>query len=1163
MNLLQSYLRDLRSIYSSHAAVKETSYYGALEKLFNEVGKSLKPKVRCIINIKSKGAGIPDGGLFTADQLQDASSEGLIEGQLPSRGCIEIKGTGEKIETTVKSAQVKKYLSRYGQVLVTNYRDFALVAMGQDGMPVTLETYHIAESEDEFWRNNVNELSKEQGERFIEYIKRMMLHAAPLEFPEDVAWFLASYARDARARIEKSELPALKQLRSALEEALGIKFTGKNGEHFFRSTLIQTLFYGVFSAWVLWSKQHSPSDTKARFEWQSSVWSLRVPMIKALFEQLATPSKLKPLGLMEVLDWTATALNRVKRTAFFDKFEESDAVQYFYEPFLEAFDPLLRKQLGVWYTPPEIVKYMVARVDTVLREELNLPDGLADRNVFVLDPCCGTGAYLVEVIRKIGETLREQGGDTLLSYDLKKAAMERIFGFEILPAPFVVAHLQLGLLLQQLGAPLSEEKEERAAVYLTNALTGWAPPEGPKKQLALPELEEERDAAERVKCETPILVILGNPPYNAFAGISPAEEQGLVEPYKEGLISEWGIKKFNLDDLYIRFFRLAERRIAEQTRKGVVSFISNHSWVSDPSFVVLRKHLLETFDSFWIENMHGNRKISEYAPDGKTSETIFAIPRFSVGIQQGVAISLWVKGTNKKRNHPRVLFRNDIDAAKAVKRKEQLLESLNTKDFDAQYKPANPEKLNRFSFRPSQVAAHYREWPRTIDLCLESPSNGLMEKRRGALIDIDKASLEKRMVMYYNIDIKWEALQSLETGLTRDAARFDAKATRQKVTSIESYNPSNLRRYAVRPFDTQWCYYSPVRPLWNEVRPTLWAQCWEGNSFLLTRFKRAKDPEGPPFYFTHCLSDDHLLTPDAVAIPLRLRTFEKKKIDLRQKEMFAPVETETNSTKANLSETARAYLATLKITDFDQNFDNGALLWFHVLAVGYSPLYLSENDDGIGEDWPRIPLPAERDVLIQSAKLGLRLAGLLDTENRVPEITAGKIRRELRLISSISKEGKGSPNPDEDFQLLVNWGYAGREGVTMPGQGKVFERDYTEDELAAFEEGTTQLGMSIEEVLAILGTTTCDVYLNENTYWRNIPLQVWDYTIGGSQVIKKWLSYRDYKLFGRSLTLDEVREVTSIARRIVAILLLQPALNVNYGLVKQQSFAWSSVGTKS
>jgi len=367
----------------------------------------------------------------------------------------------------------------------------------------------------------------------------VLLQAAPITSPADVAWFLASYARDAKARLEHhSDLPALANIRQALENALGIKFEREQGNKFFRSTLVQTLFYGLFSAWVLWHKQNlNREDKEDKFDWKSAAHHLHVPMLAILFEQIAAPSKLKSLGLVEVLNWTSAALNRVRREEFFRQFDEGQAVQYFYEPFLQAFDPDLRKELGVWYTPPEIVRYMVARVDRVLREELNIEDGLANPDVYILDPCCGTGAYLVEVLRYITDTLQENGAGALAMALVKKAAIERIFGFEILTAPFVVAHLQLGLFLQSLGVPLIEDSE-RVGIYLTNALTGWQPPDEESKQkiqqlqLSFPELNKEREAADEVKRGKPILVILGNPPYNAFAGTSPAEEAGLVEVQK-------------------------------------------------------------------------------------------------------------------------------------------------------------------------------------------------------------------------------------------------------------------------------------------------------------------------------------------------------------------------------------------------------------------------------------------------------------------------------------------------------------------------------------------------------------------------------------------------------------------------------------------------------
>lgn len=475
---LENYIRELHDVRLSGAGVEETSYYGPLATLLNEVGATLKPKVRCIINLRNTGAGIPDGGLFTPDQFQRASSQ-LIEGQLPSRGAIEVKGIGANALAVAQGEQVRRYVDRYRQVLVTNYRDFVLVGRNGDGSPALLERYSLAATEAEFWSKAATPraMASAHAEPFIGYLTRVMLRPTTLASPEDVAWFLASYARDAKARVEgAADVPALATIRAALEEALGLKFEGGRGERFFRSTLIQTLFYGVFSAWVLWSKQHPPNDVAARFDWRAAQWSLKVPMIRVLFEQVAAPSRLGPLGLEEVLDWTGDVLNRVDRAEFFSRFEESHAVQYFYEPFLQAFDPELRKQLGVWYTPPEVVQYMVERVDRTLRDELGIEDGLADPRVYVLDPCCGTGAYPVEVLRRIERTLREKGGGGLVAADVKQVAVKRVFGFEILPAPFVVSHLQIGLYLQNLGAPLSDERKERAGVYLTNALTGWEPP---------------------------------------------------------------------------------------------------------------------------------------------------------------------------------------------------------------------------------------------------------------------------------------------------------------------------------------------------------------------------------------------------------------------------------------------------------------------------------------------------------------------------------------------------------------------------------------------------------------------------------------------------------------------------------------------------------------
>ncbi len=274
---------------------------------------------------------------------------------------------------------------------------------------------------------------------------------------------------------------------------------------------------------------------------------------------------------------------------------------------------------------------------------MNVPDGLADERVIVLDPCCGTGAYLIETLKRIHRTLQEKGHSALTAQKLKKAASARVFGFEILPAPFVISHLQIGLMLRLLGAPFNVESDERAGVYLTNALTGWEPPKEPKKQLRLfPEMMQERDAADKVKQETPILVILGNPPYNGFAGLAVEEERDLVTAYRTTKRAPKPEGQ-GLNDLYVRFFRMAERRIVEKTRKGVICFISNYSWLDGLSHPGMRERYLDVFDHIAIDCLNGDKyRTGKMTPWGDPDPSIFSTESNHEGIQVGTAITLAV-----------------------------------------------------------------------------------------------------------------------------------------------------------------------------------------------------------------------------------------------------------------------------------------------------------------------------------------------------------------------------------------------------------------------------------------------------------------------------------------------------------------------------------------
>ena len=594
--------------------------------------------------------------------------------------------------------------------------------------------------------------------------------------------------------------------------------------------------------------------------------------------------------------------------------------------------------------------------------------------------------------------------------------------------------------------------------------------------------------------------------------------------------------------------------------KGVVSFISNHSWISEPSFVVMRKHLLESFDKFWIENLHGNRKTSEYAPDGRTSETIFAISGFSVGIQQGVATSLWVKTGKPRRGPAQVRFRDDIDDGRAEERRKHLLASLGTKGFARAYSLAKPRPDNRVSFRPENVGAHYTEWPAVIDLCAVAPFNGPVERRGNSLIRIPAdAGQFECLASYLDPEIEDADVQSLEARFMQSSGEFRAKEARAYLKGKVAYEPTKVVRYPFKPFDVRLAYVdAALQPLFSRPSPQLLKQRFPGNAFFITRDTADKSPEGPPFLFSKLVCDYDAVSGHARHFPIQLRNGSRLEKEA-EATLFAALgeKPELDETVANLSSQASEYLRAIRLKGPDADASTAALIWMHSLAIGYSPAYLGENIDGIRRDWPRIPLPANRDALEVSAALGEQVAALLDTEAEAPGATSGNLSPLFKAIGALSKLGGGRLDTSaNELAVTAGWGHFGKAGVVMPAKGKLVERQYSQPEADAIEAEAAARGTSAAEVRRLLGETTCDVYLNNAAYWQNIPRNVWEYYLGGYQVIKKWLSYREDEILGRALRPEEAREVMNIARRIAAIILLQPQLDQNYNTIKAAAFDW-------
>ena len=1099
---IEEYLAELRRIRATGGGTGELSYYPPLNNLLNAVGGSLRPRLHCVSQLAQQGAGHPDFGLYAARQVQGGKPR---QGQTPEGGVVEVKPANDDAWLTAESSQVSRYWERYRLVLVTNTRDFVLLGEDSQGSPAKLETFRLADSAADFEAKlqHPRAFANRIAPALAEYLGRALSHRATLAEPRDLARLLASYARDGLTRVEASgDASSLNAVRSALEEALGVRFEGERGAAFFRSTLVQTLFYGVFSAWVLWSRQ-TPAPA-GPFDWRTSVWHLRAPIMQALFQQVTSPVQLQSLDLVEVLDWTAAALDRVDRDAFFARFNEGEAVSYFYEPFLEAFDPALRKQLGVWYTPAEVVRYMVARVDRALKDDLGIEDGLAAENVYVLDPCCGTGAYLAETLKRIAANLEGRGMGALTGARVKQAATQRVFGFEIMPAPFVVAHLQVGLTMQALDAPLSDDGNERAGVFLTNALTGWEP--RTQKPLPFPELEEERDRAERVKQDTPVLVILGNPPYNGFAGMAVDEERELSEAYRT--IRE--VRKpegQGLNDLYVRFFRMAERRIAEKTGRGVVCFISNYSWLDGLSFTGMRERYLEAFDTIRIDCLNGDKyKTGKTTPDGRPDPSIFSTPGDAVGIQVGTAIATLVRRVDHAPAEA-VGFRHLWGQAK-------LTELNDTAEAEpaALYNDIEPVLPLGLPFTELAVNQKWSEWPSLPDLFPKS-FPGVKTSRDSFLIDIDLERLKTRLSDYFDPDIGHEEIAQRYASVMNPSARYDPRAIRDSLLKRgPPNNQSGIVRYAYRPFDNRWLYWEADTKLLDEKRTEYKPHVFDGNLWLSSVPRLRRDSSEPQTTFTSSLASLHLNEWSASMFPAWLR------------DEGLALGGGGAQRRPNLSAAAQRYLDRLGLGVEE--------LFHHALAVLHDPEYREANAGALRMEWPRIPLPGWPDgdapgaaeELRASAALGRKLAALLDPETPVAGVTAGALRPDLATIA-VPSTAAGRNMTGNDFALTVGWGHFGTGDAVMPGQGRAVERDYTTTERE-----------TLGDAIGVLGDATVDVHLNENALWGNVPSDVWNYKLGGYQVLKKWLSYRESKVLGRNLLPEEVQLFTDMARRIAAIL---------------------------
>ena len=520
----------------------------------------------------------------------------------------------------------------------------------------------------------------------------------------------------------------------------------------------------------------------------------------------------------------------------------------------------------------------------------------------------------------------------------------------------------------------------------------------------------------------------------------------------------------------------------------------------------MRERYLEAFDSIRIDCLNGDKyKTGKTTPDGDPDPSIFSTPEDPVGIQVGTAITTLVR----KSDHTpasELGFRNLWGQAK----RNELTTTAEAKP-ETLYDSVGPSLHLGLPFSQIVVSKDWSDWASLPDLFpISFP--GVKTSRDPFLVDVDLDPLKKRVTDYFNSELTHEELERNFPLAMHSVRRFDARTGRDVLLRRGGPVSTGFVRYAYRPFDTRWLYWEAETKLLDEKRAEYKPHVFAGNLWLCTAPRLRRDATEPQSTFTTLMASLHLNEWGASLFPAWLRD--------------EGLEGGPDKRRPNLSLAAQRYLDSLDLGVED--------LFHHVLAVLHDPAYREANSGALRMEWPRIPLPGwpngeeqgAADKLAESAARGRELAALLDSDTPVPGVTEGMLRPAIAAIAVPTVSGGGNMSGD-DFALTAGWGHFGVGEAVMPGQGRTVERPYTAKERAA-------LGDDIHPV----GETTFDIHLNDRAYWHNVPTSVWNYKLGGYQVLKKWLSYRERGVLGRPMKPDEVQHFTDTARRIAAILTL-------------------------
>ncbi len=1030
-DFLSKYLKQLQSSIDKGDA-REESFYGHLREMLLAFAETNNNKgIDITILPKATEAGNPDFRVWNGKH----KITGYIEAKAPSVMYLDSVSVSE---------QLKRYLGVFPNVILTNFYEFRLY---QDGQFVCMAT--IASSFQALNLKSAPPLQK--AEELIKLLERYFSFSLPaITTPKALAVELAKRTRFLRDEVISLEIA--EEQKQGKKVLLGFYESFKKllinnlTQEQFADLYAQTLTYGIFAA-----------RTKATGEFNRELIYKYIPgtlgVLKSIFKFISYEEPPKAMEVLiddiaEVL--CVTDIQTILHT-YYKEGKGSDPIIHFYETFLTEYDPELRKKQGVYYTPESVVHYIVKSIHSILKTHFNLADGLADSSVTLLDPAAGTLTFPAEAIKIAVQEHSEKYGTGSVHQFIKNHILPHFYALELMMAPYTVGHLKISYLLNELGYEM--EGDERFKLYLTNTLEQDLPP-----QLNIPfthEITEECELANQVKQNEPVLVILGNPPYNGKSENVNKWTEQLLKQDMDGAqsyfkVDEQPLGERNpkmLQDDYVKFIRFAQWKI-HKAGKGVVGMVTNHSYIDNVTFKGMRQSLLNTFDEIFILDLHGSSQKQRKCQNGSKDENVFYI-------KQGVSIILMIKSKLSKKG----VYHKDLLGVRAEKYSWLDNAMFEQKNYTSIY-PNKPF----YMFKPiSQDNEHYHCWLQITDI-FPIKSVGIVTSRDEVAINRSKHLLMNSLLAFSKIDIETAKIRyKLKTNSTVNSF---IKAQKYLINSDISYN--NVKTILYRPFDTRYIYY-PVSTNDFLERPRLEVMQHMLHENLGLVCNRAVKIDFSHVLICSQVTDYHVLetaNADAYIFPLRLSS------STNEEDLFHDQEEPYNISQSVLK----------MLSNSNTPID---VFFYYIYGILYSTIYRIKYSEHLKMDFPRIPITKDNKLLLQMSEYGKAIAEfhLMKSEELNPPIA--------------KYQGTG----DNDLVKQVSY----------------------------------------DETLG-------QIRINEDKYFEGILPEVWNYHIGGYQVLHKYLKDRkDMRLedpvhycrivTALSKTIEYQRKIDSIYEEVEASVL--------------------------